>query len=362
MKKKVVGIIGTNGLPGKYGGWDQLVFNLTKNLKEKFSFIVYTSYKDAVPGYKEYYGASIKVLRFKANGMQSIPFDIASMIHAVFHCDVLFICGTSGCVFLPLIKLSRKKIILNPDGQEWKREKWSKPIQWFLKISERIGVRNSTFIVSDNEKIHEYIQNEYGLDSFIVEYGGDHVLNVNLEEKTALNYNIKKGEYAFKVCRIVPENNIEMILSAFSKYPSKDLVLIGNWNYSDFGINLREKYRNFSNLKLLDPIFDQKILDELRSNCGIYVHGHSVGGTNPSLVEAMYLGLFIVSFNAEFNVETTENRAVYFNNESELLNLLNKIDNHEFDQKALKSEMKEIADRRYRWEIITDKYADVFNK
>ena len=265
-------------------------------------------------------------------------------------------------MILAKVELFKKKIILNPDGQEWKREKWSKPIQWFLKISERIGVRNSTFIVSDNTKIHEYIQNEYGLDSFIVEYGGDHVLNIDLEEKTALNYNIKNGEYAFKVCRIVPENNIEMILSAFSKYPSKKLILIGNWNYSNYGIRLKEKYRDFPNIILLDPIFDQKLLDELRSNCGIYIHGHSVGGTNPSLVEAMNLGLFIVCFNAEFNIETTENRAVYFNNESELLNLLNKIDNYEFDQNALKFEMKEIADRRYRWKIITDKYADVFDK
>ena len=105
MQKKVVGIIGTNGLPGNYGGWDQLVIHLTKNLKDKFSFIVYTSYKDAVPDYNDKNGAKIKVLGFKANGIQSIPFDFVSMIHAVFHCDVLFICGTSGCIFLPLIKL-----------------------------------------------------------------------------------------------------------------------------------------------------------------------------------------------------------------------------------------------------------------
>lgn len=362
MKKKVVGIIGTNGLPGNYGGWDQLVIHLTKNLMEKFSFIVYTSYKDADPDYCDYNGANIKVLRFKANGMQSIPFDIVSMIHAVFHCDVLFICGISGCISLPLIKLFRKKIILNPDGQEWKREKWSKPVQWFLKISERIGVKNATYIVSDNTKIHEYIMNEYRKDSFIVEYGGDHVLNIELSEKTAQDYNILKGEYAFKVCRIVPENNIQMILNAFSKYPSKKLILIGNWNYSNYGIRLKEKYRDFPNIILLDPIFDQKLLDELRSNCGIYIHGHSVGGTNPSLVEAMNLGLFIVSYDAEYNIETTENKATYFNNENDLLNLLTKLDNNQFDQITSKIAMKEIAERRFRWNIITDKYAEVFDK
>lgn len=361
MKKKTIGIIGTNGLPGNYGGWDQLVIHLTKNLKDRFSFIVYTSYKDVVPDYKGHNGAKIKVLNFKANGIQSIPFDIASMIHAVFSCDVLFICGVSGCVFLPFIRLFKKRIILNPDGQEWKRGKWSKPVQWFLKLSEHVGVKFATHIISDNKKIQEYVKNEYNKESFVIEYGGDHVLNVELEDKTAQHYGVKKNGYAFKVCRIVPENNIHMILSAFSKYPSKDLILIGNWEHSNYGINLREKYRNYSNLKLLNPIFDQKVLDELRNNCNIYIHGHSVGGTNPSLVEAMNLGLFIVAFGAEYNIETTENKAVYFNNELDLLNILNMIDNNQIDQNASKLAMKEIAKRRYRWEIITDKYAEVFN-
>lgn len=362
MKKKVVGIIGTNGLPGKYGGWDQLVIHLTKDLGDRFSFIVYTSYKDTIPGLKEYNGAKIKVVRLKANGFQSIPFDIISMMHAALHCDVLFICGTSGCVFLPLIKPFGKNIVLNPDGQEWRRDKWSKPVQWFLKISEKFGVKFATNIVSDNVKIQEYIKDEYKKNSNLIEYGGDQVLKIKLEEPTAQKYGIVKGEYAFKVCRIVPENNIHLILEAFSKHSSMDLVLIGNWNFSDYGKNLKEKYIRYPNLKLLDPIYEQKTLDELRSNCGIYIHGHSVGGTNPSLVEAMNLGLFIVSFDVDYNRETTENKVLYFKDENDLLKLLNEIDNNQIDREVVKRAMKEIANRRYKWNIITDKYAEVFDK
>ena len=360
MKKKTIGIIGTNGLPGKYGGWDQLVIHLTDNLKEKFSFIVYTGYSDAVPGLTEYNKAKIKVMPFKANGMQSIPFDITSMIHAIFYCDVLFICGTSGCVFLPLIKLLGKKIVLNPDGQEWKRDKWSKPVQWFLKISESLGVRYATDVIADNVKIGEYLKAEYDKQSSLIEYGGDHVLNVNLKEETAKSYGILKGKYAFKVCRIVPENNIDLILEAFSCTPNIKLIIIGNWNFSEFGRKLREIYKRFDNISMLDPIYEQETLDELRSNCGIYIHGHSVGGTNPSLVEAMSLGLCVVSYDVEYNIETTEGKAMYFKNADDLKQILNRFIMDELDIFKYKDTMKEIADRRYTWSIITEKYSRVF--
>lgn len=355
-----VGIIGTNGLPGKYGGWDQLVIHLTENLKTKFDFIVYTSYTNSNKSTKEYKGTRIKRVPFKANGIQSIPYDIYSMIHAIFYCDVLFICGTSGCVFLPFVRLFGKKVVLNPDGQEWKRGKWSKPVKWFLKISESWGVKFSSTVVADNIKIKEYLIEEYNKNSELIEYGGDQVLQVALDNDTILKYEIEKGKYAFKVCRIEPENNIDLIVEAFSKTPEIILILIGNWNFSDFGKELRIKYKDYRNLKLLDPIYDQHILDELRSNCGIYVHGHSVGGTNPSLVEAMNLGLNILAFDVDYNRATTENQAYFFKNKNELISYLEK-----FRLNALESnsdKMLEIAKRRYQWSIVTDKYSDVFNK
>ncbi len=360
-KKKVVGIIGTNGLPGKYGGWDQLVIHLTKNLQQQFDFIVYTSYTNFNPDKTIVNNAKIQKINFKANGMQSIPYDIMSMFHAVKHCDVLFLCGTSGCVSLPLMKLFGKKIILNPDGQEWMRDKWSKPVQWFLKTSEKMGVNHSDTVVADNRVIKNYLRSEYQKDSVEIEYGGDHVLKVPMTAETEKKYDIKAGDYAFKVCRIVPENNIDMILEAFKEVPEKKLVMVGNWEFSEYGKNLLEQYTSYPNLKLLLPIYDQHILDELRSNCGIYVHGHSVGGTNPSLVEAMNLGLCMLSFDVSYNRETTENKAMYFKSKEELKDLL--INHTDINQRnTCAQNMQEIADRRYKWETITDKYAKVFSK
>jgi glycosyltransferase involved in cell wall biosynthesis len=358
--KKTVGIIGTNGLPGRYGGWDQLVNHLTKNLRDKYSFLVYTSYTNAEPGLTEYNGAKLKIVKFKANGVQSIPYDIYSLIHAGFRCDVLYICGTSGCLSLPLIKLFRKKIILNPDGQEWKRKKWSKPVRWFLKISEKFGILFSDIVIADNKKIQEYITKSYNKSSVLIEYGGDHVRKVPMSLETSEKYDIKNNEYAFKVCRIEPENNIHLILEAFKRKPKVDIIIVGNWDYSTYGQKLKKKYSTFENLKLLDPIYDQVTLDELRSNCALYIHGHSVGGTNPSLVEAMNLGLCIVSFKIDYNIETTENKAIYFSDANDLINILNNYKNNLINVDAYKVVMKEIAVRRYKWDIITKKYSKIF--
>ena len=117
-----------------------------------------------------------------------------------------------------------------------------------------------------------------------------------------------------RVCRIEPENNVHVVLKAFAQLPEKTFVMVGNWNNSEYGKSMKADYGNYSNIHLLDPIYDQVKLDKLRSNCLVYIHGHSAGGTNPSLVEAMYLGRPVIAFDVSYNCVTTENKALYFKN------------------------------------------------
>ncbi|NBA87084.1 DUF1972 domain-containing protein [Emticicia sp. CRIBPO] len=358
MKKKI-GVVGTNGLPGRYGGWDQLLNHLTLNLRERFALTVYTSSHDAVKGLKEYNGAKLKIINLKANGYQSVFYDMVSLFHGAVKYDTLLVLGTSGCIFFPIVKLFGKKIILNPDGLEWNRGKWNKNIQNFLLLSEKIGIKYAHVIVADNVHIQKYISETYKRKSELIEYGGDNASFVKLSEKTKNKYSIEEGQYAFKVCRIEPENNIHLLLSAFSNSNTR-LILIGNWNNSQYGKELRDQYSSYDNLTLLDPIYEQQTLDELRSNCGIYVHGHSVGGTNPSLVEAMTLGLCCIVLGVSYNIETTEGKALYFNDEEELGNLITAFERGEINTNLYRNIMKEIAGRRYRWSVITEKYAALF--
>ncbi|MDA9027168.1 DUF1972 domain-containing protein [Gammaproteobacteria bacterium] len=355
-KRKTIYIVGTNGLPVRYGGWDMLLHHLTLGLSEDYKIYVYTSSFEAKKNVTTHNGAIIKLVPLKANGLQSIFYDFFTMLDASIRgADYILVLGVSGGIFFPFFKAFKSIIILNPDGAEWKRSKFTGWIKGFLKFSERLGVKYSDRVISDSKVISSDLAIDYGVDSSVIEYGSDHATATELREITASLYGIQKRSYAFKVCRIVPENNIVMILEAFAKSNHK-LVIIGNWDNSQFGIEVRNRFRHYENFSLLDPIYDQLALDELRSNCRLYVHGHSVGGTNPSLVEAMYLALPCLVFDVSYNRETTEEAARYFASESDILSALDELWSRDDYLDSMGKKLNGIAKRRYSWSDIVKKY------
>lgn len=358
MTKKLA-IIGTVGLPAKYGGFETLAEYLTKHLATQYDITVYCSSKAYPTKLKTYNHARLKYLPLHANGVQSIVYDIISVFNALFYADVLLILGVSGCMVLPLVKLiSSKKIIVNIDGLEWKRAKWRATTKWFLKFSEKMAVTYADTIITDNKVIKDYVYDSYQVNSTLIAYGADHTTKETVSTRVRTLYPFLGEKYAFKVCRIEPENNIHVILEAFAKHASLPLVLIGNWNHSAYGGKMRLDYGTRSNIHLLDPIYDQNILNQIRSNCYVYLHGHSAGGTNPSLVEAMYLGLPIVAYGVNYNKETTENKAVYFKDSFELHTILENLPNLSLTN--IGQNMASIAAKRYRWHHISKAYAATF--
>lgn len=359
MKVNKISIIGTVGIPAKYGGFETLTEYLTENLAFDYDMTVFCSSKNYTKKLDLHNNAKLKYVNLRANGIQSIPYDIISIFKSLRVSNTLLILGVSGCVVLPILKLiSKNKIIVNIDGLEWKRDKWGGLTKRFLKFSERIAVKYADKVVTDNKVITDYVKKEYGVDSHLIAYGADHVTQETLSNELKEKYPFLKNDYAFKVCRIEPENNIHIILEAFSNLSNKKLVLIGNWNNSDYGKKLKKKYSSFENVFLLNPIYDQKILNQIRSNCSIYVHGHSAGGTNPSLVEAMYLKLPIFAFGALYNKETTGYDALYFDNALELKQLLEKSSLKDLELNAVN--MRKTAEDNYTWGIISNKYSELF--
>lgn len=361
--KKKLAIIGTVGLPANYGGFETLASHLVKNLDKEYDMTVYCSGKkyDKATRPLTYKGAALKYLPLDANGVQSIPYDTLSILHSLWYADVLLILGVAGAWILPFVKFfTNKKIIISIDGIEWKRDKWSWPAKMYLYWAERIAVKYSHCDISDNESIQDYTAIRYGSLSNVIEYGADHTMSVSPEDSDVEKYPFLVRPYAFKVCRIEPENNIELILEAFSDHGKQPLVLVGNWAKSNFGSTLKEKYKSNKNLILLDPIYDQREIDLLRGNCSLYIHGHKAGGTNPSLVEAMYLGLPIMSFDVSYNRTTTEGKALYFKNIEDLKLLLTNTKSIEL--KKLGVLMQDIAKRRYKWDVIAAKYNELILK
>ena len=358
MKKTNISIIGTAGIPANYGGFETLVEHLTSNLNSSFNITVYCSSRLYKTKLNKYNGVTLQYINLNANGAQSILYDIVSIYKALKNSDTILILGVSGCIILPIVKLfSKKKIIVNIDGLEWKRNKWNKFIKIFLKYSEKIAVNFADIVIGDNKVITSYIKSEYNKDSFLIPYGADHVTKEPLTDDILLKYSFLNKPYAFKVCRIEPENNIHIILEAFKYYLDLNLVIVGNWSNSDYGMSLKGEYSKLVNIYLLDPIYNQKILNQLRSNCYIYIHGHSAGGTNPSLVEAMYLNLPILAYDIAYNKETTQNRAIYFTDSFDLLEKLKTFNRK--DLKSIGDNMKTIAVDNYTWSIISKKYAEL---
>lgn len=355
-----VAIIGTVGVPANYGGFETLVEKLVRhNKSEDLQYAVYCSKKSYNDERWVYHGAKTEYVGLNANGMQSIPYDILSLIKASRNSDVVLVLGVSGCAFLPVFRLfSKKKLVINIDGLEHRRDKWNKWVRKFLKFSEKQAVKYGDVIVTDNKGITDYVMEEYGKPSELIAYGGDHVLtdvDEELTEKVLNDYNIAKNQYALGICRIEPENNVHTILNAFEE-AKKKIVFIGNWQKSEYGKSLAEKYKDSKYIRITSAVYDLNVLNVIRSNCSVYLHGHSAGGTNPSLVEAMFFAKPLIAFDCVYNRESTENKATYFKDKEELVSILN----GEPDRYANGNQMLEIARRRYTWETIARQYEALY--
>lgn len=358
MTMKSIHIIGTVGLPANYGGWETMVDNIVKDLGEQYSMTVYCSslhYRDKI---KKYYNSNLIYIPMNANGWQSIFYDLASLIIAIFkRADVILILGVSGCIFLPLIKFIYPGLIItNIDGLEWKRGKWGFFAKQFLHISEYLGVKNSNIVIGDNMEIVRYVKRTYNKNAEFIAFGGSIREGIDLDYDKTL---VLPEKFALNISRIEPENNIEMIIEAciIAKYP---VFIFGKWNANEYSRCLYQKYSTNEFCKLMPHINSQKILNCFRSRARLYLHGHSVGGTNPSLVEAMSWGVPIFAYDVIYNRETTFNEAYYFNSTLQLSSLITEADNLPLEEVSLK--MKLFHDNNYNWSEISKRYSDQFNQ
>ena len=343
-----IAVIGIVGVPANYGGFETLVDNLIEEKGEHFH--IYCSsfaYKEKAKNHKK---SHLHYIPLRANGFQSILYDIASIVHAsATGCRKFLILGVSGALAFKIIKIVHPdaKIITNIDGLEWQRQKWNTPIKKLLKYFEKLAVKNSTHVVCDNKVILDYVKNKYNKTGVLIPYGGDHAIKSSKSKTTKIDV----SNYCLSICRIEPENNIHTILQAFIN-SSKEIIFIGNWDASPYGQNLYQKFSSIKNIHLLNPIYDSEILFNYRMNCSLYIHGHSAGGTNPSLVEMMHFGKPIIAFDCAYNRSTMMNEGLYFKDSHELENILHTPNKN----KTTGEKLKQIAMENYCWEKIREQY------
>lgn len=354
-RESKIALLGTVGVPGHYGGFETLAENLARyhnKTGHRAALTVWCSGKDNAEYPDRFESTNLRYVALRANGVQSIFYDAVSLWQAIrSKHDRIILLGVSGAIALPFVRLlSRARIVTNIDGIEWKREKWKGAARVFLRASEWAAVRFSHEVIADNQAISDYVRKTYRSSCHVIPYGGDHAVARGRTESAPEGL---PESYALALCRIEPENNVAMILEAFAAL-GKPLVFVGNWANSSFGRDLKARYAGHSHLHLLDPVYDPSMLYALRARASLYVHGHSAGGTNPSLVEMMHFGVPVLAHGCSFNRHTTEDKACYFVTSAELVTLVRSLSTEEAP--VIGADMREIAQRRYTWDQVGKAY------
>lgn len=361
QQKLKISIVGTNGIPAKYGGYETLADNLTKTLSDRFHFIVFCSALHD-KNVKSYNGSRLIRIPLKANGWQSIIYDIYTLFYAAFKSDVILYLGPGSGFILPLVRLFNNNIIVNHGGlNEWERQKYSRFQRTVARIGHKCGARFSKINIADNFLLKDSLYRNFHINSQVIRYGGDHVIKPEINSDLLNKYQFLKSDYYVNVSRAQIDNNLHLVLEAFENTPSLTLVIVSNWSISSYGVNLKKKYlQSFPNIILLDAIYDLEEINTIRAYAKSYIHSHSYCGTSPSLVEAMYLGLPIFSFDVPTNRETTHNKAIYFKTSKELTESLLATTYEKILSCGIN--MKLISNKEYTWEYIGNKYANLFTK
>jgi glycosyltransferase involved in cell wall biosynthesis len=354
-----VSLIGTNGIPAKYGGFETLTEYLAKYLNHDYDLYCYCAKTPKEKRLKTFHNTKLIYLPFKANGWQSMIYDALSIIDSLFKHNVLVVLGFSGVFAFPLKFIFGKKIIFNIGGIEWQKVRGSKFTGGFevlvKKGFEWICVKSSDTIIVDNKVLYDYVKDKYKIVPVLAEYGGDHAIKESISLELLEKYSFLDKSYDVTVSRAQEDMNIHLVIDAYKAIPERKLVIVSNWNTSDYGKSLKNENQNkYENIILLDAIYDLKILNTIRGNCAIYLHTHSLCGTAPSLVEAMSLELPVICFDVPTNRATTEEKSYYFMDVDSLKSILRELNPQK--TKLLGENMLEIASRRYTWKRVVNIY------
>lgn len=348
-------VVGIVGVPGKYGGFETLADHLLDSAEiRRLGCIVYCERWIADEQGGHYKGARLVPLRWRANGWQSILFDTWGLWMASRKGGVVLVLGTSATFWLPLLRRLYPKVryIVNMAGLEWSRSKWGGPAQLLLKHNEAVAARHAQVFIADNEGLVEYIEESYGRKAELIAYGGDQFEDIQPDMSVFGLYNLPKS-YDFAMARAQADNNIEIILDSYA-VTGLPLVFVSNWASNAFGKGMLGRYSHHHNIHMIGPIYDPAKVKALHQRVRLYVHGHSAGGTNPVLVEAMWARLPTAAFDVPFNRYTTHGQARYFGSREDLM-AISGSDPAE-DLAACGRAMRSIAEREYSWEAVRRAY------
>jgi glycosyltransferase involved in cell wall biosynthesis len=358
-----VGIIGTRGIPNRYGGFEQLAEYLAVGLVQKGHAVTVYGGHDHPYQEKSYQGVELVHCRNPEKYWGSVGQFVYD-----WHCvrdarkrgfDVLLFLGYTSSSVWGRWYPKGVAIVTNMDGLEWQRSKYSRMAQWFLRHAEKWAIKHSHCLVADSLAIQQYLANKYKVDSTYIAYGAEIIINKELTILSTLG--LEQGGYMMLMARMEPENNIAMILEGFTASNTAcKLLVVGNMQ-NKYGQQLQDNYGNDKRIIFAGAIYNKVKLHTLKQQAVLYFHGHSAGGTNPSLLEAMASGVAIAAHDNVFNRAVLEQNAFYFNHAQGITQLIEQMPQSEVLEAMVQQNWIKVQ-QQYNWPLIIDQYEQLLER
>lgn len=366
-----IAFVSTRGIPNNYGEFEQFAEYISVGMAQRGHEVVVYS-----PKFHPYQESTYKGVRIKhiyspetwmGSSVGSFFYDFASLRDALKKedFDIIYEAGYTSIIpayiWFNVKKRKRPIFTTNMDGLENKRSKFSPMVRRFLDWEEKMAVKYSHYLIADNMGIHDYYKEKYGKESKFLAYGAD--IHDDFKAEYLEEFGLKSEEYYILIARLEPENNIVMAIEGYlhsKENGRRPLIVVGKTN-TPHGKELVEKYGNERNVEFVGGIYDFKKLDSVRHFSKAYFHGHSVGGTNPSLLEAMAAGCFIFAHDNIFNRAVLKENAFYYLSADKVTEYLNRIDTIAEGSKIQYTARNiEVIRNEYSWESLIDKHEKYF--
>jgi len=361
-KQLNIAILGTRGIPNRYGGFEECAEQISWRMVARGHSVTVYSPKENI--YTEGSWRGVQIRRVFCNEgrlgiVGTFLFDYLCLRDACKRdFDIILELGyVPSAFFFRLKKRTNAVLITNMDGMEWQRTKWNRFIKSFVRKCERNGVKYSDEMVADNVGIQDYLSNSYGKQASFIPYGAKVLEDVS--DEALDEFHLEPSKYHMLVARLEPENNIEIILDgAVGASVRMPFLVVGN-NETKYGNYLKKRYRDSEFIRFLGGIYEYEKLSGLRKNTRLYFHGHSVGGTNPSLLEAMASDARICAHDNPFNRAVLEEGGGYFSSCDDVARLVDNANPNDSVWMERIETNREKLGRSYNWEQVTSQYLEL---
>jgi len=320
--KKIV-IIGSHGLDGKYGGWDQLVNNLAQKHNDSYELYIINPAENSLTKSSS---VNVKIINSKISGfgIKGLFLDYFYTFKLCLKADAFLFLGCKGFPAFLVAKLLNKHIksFVNVGGIEWLRPQYNFFIKMYLKWSFKLTISYADSVIIDNEFYKTFAQKR-NYDLYVIPYGG-YIDSSLISSDLILNeFPFLNKDYYLSISRSIPDNKIKELCETFVLHNSKDLVLVSNFSSTEYGKSVYDLFCNVPNITLIDGLYDKKKLDLVRRKCKAYIHTHTLCGSAPSLIEMVVCEKPIISIDVPQNRYTLDGEAVYFKNFEDLSKIIN---------------------------------------